>query len=209
MAAAKSREEILLENQRLREEIEKKHGKTPEQLYQEREKRLFDAVQMKVPDRVPVVFGGTFFPCKYAGIPYSAAYYDAEAWKYAYRKVLLDFEPDGYGVAGAESGLALEVLDSNYTLWPGGKLPPDVGLQVVEDEFEMITVRLDKRAGARGEAHPFNTSSDVTEKSFRSSRTTNRLFTQKTPPSTISRLVSSSFTRRCFRTHTLPSSCTV
>jgi len=120
---------------RLREEIEKKHGKTPEELYQEREKRLYDAVQMKVPDRVPVIFGGTFFACKYAGLPYSAAYYDAEAWKDAYRRMLLDFEPDAYGSAIVESGLVLEALDTNYTRWPGGNLPPDVGQQVVEQEF--------------------------------------------------------------------------
>jgi hypothetical protein len=29
-------------------------GKTPEELYQEREKRFNDAVQLKVPDRVPI-----------------------------------------------------------------------------------------------------------------------------------------------------------
>lgn len=118
-----------------RDQIEKKHGKPPEELYREREKRLLDAVQMKVPDRVPVVFGGTFFPCKYAGLPFSAAYYEPEAWKKAYKQVMVDFEPDAYGVTVAESGPTLEVLDSNYTRWPGGNLPPDVGMQVIEAEF--------------------------------------------------------------------------
>ena len=135
MATIKSQKETLAENKRLREEIERKHKKTPEQLYQEREKRLYDAVQMKVPDRVPVIFGGTFFACKYAGLPYSAAYYDAAGWKNAYRKMLLDLEPDGYGSAVVESGSVLAALDSNYTKWPGGNLPPDVGQQVIEQEF--------------------------------------------------------------------------
>jgi hypothetical protein len=135
MAAEKSQNEILAENQRLREQIEKKHGKTPEQLYKEREKRLYDAVQMKVPDRVPVIFGGTFFACKYAGIPYSAAYYDAAGWKSAYAKMLIELEPDGYGSAAVESGSVLAALESNYTKWPGGNLPPDVGQQVLEAEF--------------------------------------------------------------------------
>ena len=135
MATAKSQKEVLAENKKIRDEIEKKHKKTPEQLYKEREKRLWDAIQIKVPDRVPVIFGGTFFACKYGGLPYSAAYYDPIAWKNAYGRMLLDLEPDGYGSAVVESGNVLAALDSNYTRWPGGNLPPDVGQQVVEQEF--------------------------------------------------------------------------
>src|SRR3989304_5429130 len=135
MATVRSAEEILAENRRLGAEIQKKHGKTPEQLYAEREKRIFDAIQLKVPDRVPVIFGGTFFACKYAGIPYSTAYYDAAAWKQAYTRTMLDLEPDAYGSAAVESGLALEALDSNYQRWPGGNLPPDVAQPGVEQAF--------------------------------------------------------------------------
>ncbi len=79
MATVKSLQKTDAESKRLRDEIERKHQKSPEQLFQEREKRLYDAVQMKVPDRVPVIFGGTFFACKYAGLPYSAAYYEPVA----------------------------------------------------------------------------------------------------------------------------------
>jgi hypothetical protein len=135
MATKKSRKEIEVENKKLREEISKKHGKTPEQLYHEREKRILDAIQMKVPDRVPVIFGGTFFACKYGGLPYSAAYYDAPGWRAAYKKMLYDLEPDAYGSAAGESGLALEPLESNYTRWPGYNLPPNVAFQIIEHEY--------------------------------------------------------------------------
>jgi hypothetical protein len=118
-----------------KERIEKKHGKPAEELFREREKRLYDAVQLKVPDRVPVVFGGTFFACKFGGLPYAAAYYDAPAWRNAYADMLVELEPDGYGVAAGESGPELELLDSNYQKWPGGNLPPDVAQQVNEQEF--------------------------------------------------------------------------
>ncbi|MFC2021286.1 hypothetical protein ACFLU1_05855 [Chloroflexota bacterium] len=37
----------------LRDEVEKKTGKSPEALFQERQKRLRDAIEMKEPDRVP------------------------------------------------------------------------------------------------------------------------------------------------------------
>ncbi len=135
MATVKSEKEIIAEKKRLRDEIEKKHGKPPEELYAEREKRLWDAVQMKVPDKVPVIWGGTFFPCKYAGLPYSAAYYDAPAWRDAYIKMTLDFEPDAFGGTVVESGNVLEALDTNYTKWPGGNLPENVGFQVIEQEY--------------------------------------------------------------------------
>ena len=126
---------ISPEDQRLTDAIQKKHGKSIEELRQEREKRIWDAVELKVPDRVPVIFGGTFFACKYAGIPYSAAYYDTPAWKNAFKKMIVDMEPDSYGWEPRESGVALEALGSNYTLWPGGPLAPDVPFQIAEKEY--------------------------------------------------------------------------
>ncbi len=126
---------IPVEDQRLIDIVQKKHGKSIEELRHEREKRLWDAVELKVPDRVPVIFGGTFFACKYAGIPYSAAYYDTAAWKNAFKKMIVDMDPDSYGWEPRESGLALEALESNYTRWPGGPLPPDVPFQIAEKEY--------------------------------------------------------------------------
>jgi hypothetical protein len=136
MATAKSREELIKEEKRLKEEIEKRHGKTVEELYQEREKRINDAMRLKVPDRVPVVFWDVpLLACRYAGLPYSAAYYDAPAWRAAFKKLFADLEPDGMAVANRESGAALEAIGTNFARWPGGNLPPDVGNQVVEQEF--------------------------------------------------------------------------
>lgn len=126
---------IPVEDQQIIDAIQKKHGKSVGELRQEREKRLWDAVELKVPDRVPVIFGGTFFACKYAGIPYSAAYYDTVAWKNAFKKMIVDMDPDSYGWEPRESGVALETLESNYTRWPGGTLPPDVPFQIAEKEY--------------------------------------------------------------------------
>jgi uroporphyrinogen-III decarboxylase len=126
---------ITKEDQQLKDAIQKKHGKSVEELRREREKRLWDALQLKVPDRVPVIFGGTFFACKLAGIPYSAAYYDTAAWKMAFKKMIVEMDPDSYGWEPRESGVALEALASNYTRWPGGTLPPDVPFQIAEKEY--------------------------------------------------------------------------
>jgi hypothetical protein len=135
MTTEKSREEILVDDRKLKEEIEKKHGKSVEELYQEREKRLYDAITLKVPDRVPVLFGGTYPACVHVGIPFSSVYYDAPAWKSAMKRLLADFEPDAYGTITAGAGTALDILDSNYNWHPGGKLPPNVPHQINEQEF--------------------------------------------------------------------------
>ena len=116
MAKVQSREQLIKEEKKLKEEIEKKHGKTVEELYHEREKRVFDTMQMKIPDRVPVVFWDVpMLACRYAGLPYSSAYYDAPAWRAAFKKMFAYLEPDGWAVAGRESGAALEATGTNFT----------------------------------------------------------------------------------------------
>jgi hypothetical protein len=120
--------------QALREEIERKTGKTPEQLYEEREKRARDAIELKEPDRVPVWIAPD--PVKFSGLPRSAAYYDPVAWKEAVRDVILYFEPDlSMNVMGGSSGLAYEALDVKNRKWPGGPLPPDQEFQFIEGEY--------------------------------------------------------------------------
>ncbi|HEY96988.1 MAG TPA: hypothetical protein G4O16_02255, partial [Dehalococcoidia bacterium] len=116
--------------------IEKKHGKSVEELRQEREKRVLDAMQLKEPDRVPVTIHAGGFAARYAGIPLSTMYYDPAAYTEACLKVLLDFEPDSGGAAaGTNSGLMLELLVPRHQRWPGGTLPPDVAYQFVEGEY--------------------------------------------------------------------------
>ena len=120
---------------KLKGQIEKKNKKTVEQLYKEKQKRLWDAMTMKEPDRVPIILGSTFFPCKYVGLPYSTAFYDPIRWKAAYAQMIADFDPDTWGSGAAQSGAALDILEAKNILWPGGTLPPDVPQQNVDDEY--------------------------------------------------------------------------
>ena len=52
-----------------REAIERKTGKSAEALYEEREKRVREAIRLEEPDRVPVLLGMAYFPARYAGVP--------------------------------------------------------------------------------------------------------------------------------------------
>lgn len=139
MATVRSDKELQEEEHKLKEEIEKKHGKSVEQLYEEREKRYRDAIELKVPDRVPVTVGTGIFAARYAGLTASAQYYDHDAFREACKKVALDFEPDsGVGTAAVSGGLVMELLDARNQRWPGGNLPEDAPYQFVEGEYMTV-----------------------------------------------------------------------
>jgi hypothetical protein len=121
------------EQKQLKAEIERKHGKTTEQLYAEREKRTRDAVELKVPDRVPISLN--MDPANYLDIQRSAAYYDPIGWKRAIRDLTVAFEPDVCNAGLPNSGAAMETLGVTNRLWPGGKLPSNYEYQTEEIEF--------------------------------------------------------------------------
>ncbi len=134
--AAIQTEEQTHEEKQLIDEIEKKHGQTIEQLILEREKRMKDALELKEPDRVPVLVGGGVFAAHYAGLTASSMYYDQAAYREACQKMFLDIEPDSSMFIGpGSSGLVMELIDERQYKWPGGNLPPDISLQFVEDEY--------------------------------------------------------------------------
>ena len=120
----------------LKDGIEKKYGKSTDELCAEREKRVSDAMTLKIPDRVPVTIQTGVFAARYAGIPLSAMYYDHAAYREASLKTVLDFEPDtGASMVLVTSGLINELLDVKHQRWPGGNQPADTPYQFVEGEY--------------------------------------------------------------------------
>jgi len=118
-------EEHLDENLRvLRAEIKQKTGKTPEELYEERENRIRDAIELREPDRVPVFL---LMPGQYFDLPP----------KDAGRRAALFFEPDmTMGTGFLNAGAAWEILDVKNRVWPGHGLPENAtGFQAIEGEY--------------------------------------------------------------------------
>ena len=108
---------------------------SPKQLYDERARRVEDAIQLKVPDRVPVVLSLGYFPAKYGGITCQDAFYSPAKWKEASIKTVVDFQPDAYIGLGPDCGPALEALDFKQMAWPGHGTSPNHTHQFVEGEY--------------------------------------------------------------------------
>ncbi len=118
-------------------------GKPGEQLREERYKRIHTAWTLGIPDRVPVNCPMGYFPGRYAGIPFSAAYDDFDAWYDACEKTLQEFRPDTFGGSGYQSGKALAMLGLKTIKWPGFGVNPNHIHQTIEidglkaDEFDL------------------------------------------------------------------------
>lgn len=134
-------------------------------LYQEREKRVMDAINLGVPDRVPVIAGMGYFPAKYTGITCETAWYDYDGWLAAYRKTLQDLQPDMTTVQGFNPGKVNEALRPTSLRWPGHGASPYHGHQQLDVEFMkadeydeyinnyedyMLRVNLPRTTGAAG-----------------------------------------------------------
>jgi hypothetical protein len=110
---------------------------SPAELYQQKEKRILDAMALRKPDRVPIspMFG--FFPTRYAGMTIQETMYDPDKlWK-AHWATMVEFEPDmDHNPFGLRFlGGILDALDYKQLLWAGHGLGPDFSYQFVEGEY--------------------------------------------------------------------------
>ena len=112
--------------------------KTAGQLYRERMQRVEDAIQLKVPDRVPFFLFSGYLPCRYVGMTLEEAHYDSETYFAACKKLTVDLAPDLYFNAGSPvktAGRALDALEMRQVKWPGHGVPATSPFQFVEDEY--------------------------------------------------------------------------
>ena len=133
MSSPAETKKYMEENSLLKKQIEERTSKTVEQLYNERNKRVRDAIELKKPDRVP--FSLIIDAHAYAGVPNSAAYYDPITMKRAMRQAAVELEPDMAEGGFPACGDAMTELDVKNVLWPGGPLPTEYGYQAVEGEY--------------------------------------------------------------------------
>lgn len=91
-------------------------------LYDERMKRIDDAMALREPDRVPIIpFPGTYVYTRY-GYTMSEVMYDVEKARDGLRKYVTEYEPDmatNYSSFFAGQGNMLEKLGINWLQWAG------------------------------------------------------------------------------------------
>ena len=106
-------------------------------LFAAREKRVTDAIQLRIPDRIPIVVRYGFFPARYAGITMQEFMYDPDKLWDSQWKTIADFPSDMVQnpYPARLLGPLLDVLESNQVKWPGRNLAPNLSFQFVEDEY--------------------------------------------------------------------------
>lgn len=110
----------------------------PATLYDQRLKRLMDAIELREPDRLPTILFSHFWVARYCGMTCREAMYDYERLAAAVRKAVVDLEPDGFQPvhASVAFGPTMDILDYKQLEWPGHKgLAEDVGFQYLDAEY--------------------------------------------------------------------------
>jgi hypothetical protein len=99
--------------------------------------RIKDAIQMKkTPDRIPVAFFPSMFPFKHAGITPKEAMEDYDKCVSAFKKFILEFQPDLHiGASVPGPARFYERLDYKIYAWPGHGVKPEHSYQCIEGEY--------------------------------------------------------------------------
>jgi len=137
----------------------KRHEKEPDVVAKEKVERILKAVELKVPDRVPIAPPAGDFQCAYTGITWYDLSYNLEKISPSVLKFLHDFPGDfnfvlapymleGFVLAVAFAdfpdfsnlirfmvGPVHDILKDKWTRWPGRELPEDYHPQFIGGEF--------------------------------------------------------------------------
>jgi len=102
--------------------------------YRAREKRTFDAIELRAPDPVPITASFYFFPARHYGCSFQDMMYDPDKLYDVNLRITREFEPDltqsPFGTI--LPGQLLDMIGYRQMQWPGGQLGPDVPFQFVE-----------------------------------------------------------------------------
>ena len=107
-----------------------------QQLLQQREKRIQDAIALKKPDQIPIASMWDFFPAKWKGVTVKEVMYNYQLMFDLWVECMQHFAPDlgdnPYPLRGF--GPLLEILDFQHLKWAGHGVGDNMTYQFVELE---------------------------------------------------------------------------
>jgi len=110
---------------------------SPTDLFEQRQKRINDAVALREPDQIPVMFIFGFFPARFTGISFEDAMYDYDKTMDSWIRTMVEFQPDACDdpFTGRFWGRIVDGLDYKQLRWPGHGVASDLSFQFVEKEY--------------------------------------------------------------------------
>ncbi|MBN2403443.1 MAG: hypothetical protein JXN64_13775 [Spirochaetes bacterium] len=108
--------------------------KDPEQLFNERNKRLQNAMQLKQPDRIPIQLNMSYMLAEMYGATHQEQHENAEKEQKMLEKAALYFQPDSIFGLFLNPGPSL-ALGDQMTKFPGYNMSPNGSHQFVEGEY--------------------------------------------------------------------------
>jgi hypothetical protein len=107
-----------------------------EKSYKARVQRSLDAINMKQPDRVPILPMFGFFGAYYAGYTPYDVMYDYDKLMSSFVKYITELQPDGHGnVMISPPGKMHDILDYKLYAWPGHGVAKEHSYQCLEGEY--------------------------------------------------------------------------
>jgi len=103
----------------------------------ERLARVMDAVELRVPDRVPTVFYTMFWHARYGGFSCREAMYDYGKVNEVTRRLVLELQPDMYALPHPMTafGPTMERMGYRQMQWPGHGTEDNVSFQYLDREY--------------------------------------------------------------------------
>ena len=108
---------------------------TPETLGAERARRMADAMQLKQPDRVPLIMPIGYMLAELGGITKQQLLEDPDRAQELLEKAALEFQPDSIHGPMPNDPTPYLILGDRMTAWPGHGLDANTQFQFVESEF--------------------------------------------------------------------------
>ncbi len=110
-------------------------GKQPEQLLQERTKRLNDVLNLRQPDRIPIMMPISYMLAEIGGITKQELVDNPDKCQELLEQAALEYQPDSIFGPMPGDPVPYLLLGDRMTAWPGHQLDPNNQYQFVEHEF--------------------------------------------------------------------------